>query len=281
MASTAPTAADTRPATTASARVRTFLTVAARLSFAALLLSIAIAAVAGLGTRWGLWNYDLGLFGIFPWCLYTGVAALAFGFVWMATAFLSGAGTGAFYGVIGFVGAIAVLWVPLDDLYLANIADALPPIHDISTDTEHAPAFITTARAGATNPAAYDGQTMVRFDGRSYTAETLQKLYYGEEINKPHSYLGTTPAKLFKRALTAARNMGWTIVAVAPDAEGGRIQASDRTLLFGFTDDIVIRVRPAGMGARIDIRSESRVGVNDFGRNAARIRAYLKRLASS
>ncbi|HEX4080043.1 MAG TPA: DUF1499 domain-containing protein [Rhizomicrobium sp.] len=259
--------------------MQTVLTVIARLSFAALLISITIAAVAGLGTRFGIWNYDLGLFGIFPWCLYVGLAALAFGFAWMATAFLSGAGTGAFYGVIGFVGALAVLWVPLDDLYLANVANALPPIHDISTDTEHAPAFITTARAGATNPAAYDGQTMVRFDRRSYTTETLQKLYYGEI--KPHSQLGTTPAKLFKRALAAARNMGWTIVAVAPDAEGGRIQASDRTLLFGFTDDIVIRVRPAGIGARLDIRSESRVGVNDFGRNAARIHAYINRLATT
>ena len=279
MASTAPIAADTVPGSAAGTRVETFLTVAARLSFAALLVSIAIAVVAGLGTRLGLWNYDLGLFEIFPWSLYAGVTALAFGFVWMVTAFLSGTGTGAFYGVIGFVGAFAVLWVPLDDLYLANIAYALPPIHDISTDTEHAPAYITTVRPGATNPAAYDGQTKLRFGGRTYTTDTLQKLYYGEI--KPYSQLGTTPAKLFKRALAAARNMGWTIVAVAPDADGGRIQATDRTLLFGLTDDIVIRVQPAGIGARVDVRSESRVGVTDFGRNAARIHAYLKRLAAT
>jgi len=279
MASTAPTAADASAGSAAGTRVETFLTVAARLSFAALVVSIVIAVVAGLGTRLGLWNYELGLFGIFPWCLYAGVTALAFGFVWMVTAFLSGIGTGAFYGVIGFVGAFAVLWVPLDDLYLANIAYALPPIHDISTDTEHAPAFITTVRPGATNPPAYDGQTKVRFDGRIFTTDTLQKLYYGEI--KAYSQLGTTPPKLFKRALAAARNMGWTIMAVAPDVQGGRIQATDRTLLFGLTDDIVIRVRPAGIGARVDVRSESRVGVTDFGRNAARIHAYLKRLASS
>ena len=64
-----------------------------------------------------------------------------------------------------------------------------------------------------------------------------------------------------------------------PDA--GRIEATDTTFFFGFTDDIVIRVKPAGMGARLDIRSKSRVGQNDIGRNAARIHAYVKRLLSS
>jgi hypothetical protein len=40
-------------------------------------------------------------------------------------------------------------------------------------------------------------------------------------------------------------------------------------------------VRPAGIGARLDIRSRSRESVSDLGRNAARIRDYFKRLASS
>jgi uncharacterized protein (DUF1499 family) len=50
--------------------------------------------------------------------------------------------------------------------------------------------------------------------------------------------------------------------------------------LFGYTDDIVIRVKPAGMGAKLDIRSKARVGNDDQGRNAARVKAFLKRLAS-
>jgi uncharacterized protein (DUF1499 family) len=71
------------------------------------------------------------------------------------------------------------------------------------------------------------------------------------------------------------------IVAVAPDSNGVRIEVTDATLLFGFVSDIAIRVRPAGIGARLDIRSKSRVGTTDFGRNARRIRAYLKTLAGS
>ncbi len=73
--------------------------------------------------------------------------------------------------------------------------------------------------------------------------------------------------------------MGWSIVAVVPDE--GRIEATDTSFFFGFTDDIVIRVKPSGMGARIDIRSKSRQRENDAGANAERIRAYIKRLADT
>ena len=116
----------------------------------------------------------------------------------------------------------------------------------------------------------------MRFDGRTYATSTLQKLYYADL--KPISQLGTTASKLFRRAVKAAQAMSWTVVVVAPDANGGRIEATDRTLLFGLTDDIVIRVRPAGVGARLDIRSKSREEGSDFGRNAARIRAYRKKV---
>jgi uncharacterized protein (DUF1499 family) len=46
----------------------------------------------------------------------------------------------------------------------------------------------------------------------------------------------------------------------------------------GFTDDFVIRVTADGAGSRVDMRSESRQGVSDFGVNAKRIRAYLSAL---
>ena len=71
--------------------------------------------------------------------------------------------------------------------------------------------------------------------------------------------------------------MGWQIVAA--DEADGRIEASDRTFWFGFTDDVVVRIRaPTGDGSRIDVRSTSRVGVGDLGTNAARVRAYLAEL---
>jgi hypothetical protein len=260
--------------------VKRFQNVAARLAFALLLLAILIALVAGAGTRLGFWGAPLGEFGIFPYALCCATAAVVVGLIWIAVAFASGNGAGARYGVVAIVAAVALFWVPVRDFWLMEIVQAIPPIHDISTDTSHAPGFITVDKIAADGqPPAYDGLKRIRFEDRSYAEEALQRLYYSEI--KPLGQLGTTANKLYGRALNAARAMGWRIVATVPDDHGGTIQASDTTILFGLTDDIVIRVRPSGIGARLDIRSRGREDIPDFGRNAWRIRAYLKRVASS
>jgi uncharacterized protein (DUF1499 family) len=58
-----------------------------------------------------------------------------------------------------------------------------------------------------------------------------------------------------------------------------RIEASGSALLFGFEDDIIVRVTPSGGGSRVDVRSLSRVGKSDFGFNANRIRKFMRQLA--
>ncbi len=72
--------------------------------------------------------------------------------------------------------------------------------------------------------------------------------------------------------------MGWTIVAEA--AARGRIEAYDRTRCFGFVDDIVVRLRAEGAGTRVDLRSASRVGISDLGKNAERIAPFWRRSAA-
>jgi uncharacterized protein (DUF1499 family) len=67
--------------------------------------------------------------------------------------------------------------------------------------------------------------------------------------------------------------MGWDVVAEAQ--ADGRIEATDTTFWFGFKDDIVIRIRETATGSRLDIRSESRIGLSDIGVNARRVRAFL------
>jgi uncharacterized protein (DUF1499 family) len=86
------------------------------------------------------------------------------------------------------------------------------------------------------------------------------------------------PAEAFARARRVAESMpAWTITAA--DAANGTIEAVATTRLFGFQDDIAIRVRPDGAGAsRVDVRSKSRDGQGDLGANAARIRAYVSTL---
>ncbi|HTQ15347.1 MAG TPA: DUF1499 domain-containing protein [Rhizomicrobium sp.] len=252
-----------------------FLGVVARLSCAAFAASLLLGLTAAFGTRLEFWNYHVGLYGIFPWCLYCGVAGAALGLAWAAVAFFANSGEGARYGAIGLVGSLAVIASPL---YTYAMGAELPPIHDISTDTEHAPEFVALMgqRPGAENSPIYHGDELVEFKGKLSPVSALQHKYY-EDVHA--TAILTSPESLFRRATRAAYAMGWNIVAVAPDE--GRLEATDTSFFFGFTDDIVIRVKPAGLGARLDIRSESRVDTRDWGRNADRIRAYMKQLAKS
>jgi uncharacterized protein (DUF1499 family) len=89
--------------------------------------------------------------------------------------------------------------------------------------------------------------------------------------------VGIAPAQLVDHARDVAADMGWQIVAA--DAAAGRLEASDTTFWFGFTDDIVVRARGVAGGTEVDVRSVSRVGVSDLGANAQRIRAFLERLS--
>ncbi|HUO92839.1 MAG TPA: DUF1499 domain-containing protein [Rhizomicrobium sp.] len=252
-----------------------FLGVVGRLAFAAFLAALLIGLAASFGTRMGYWNYHVGLFAIYPYSLYIGVVAFVLGLAWVAVALAMNRATGIRYGLTAFLGSLVVLGVPLS-YYLDSLGK--PPIHDISTDVEHPPEFVSLLlqRQGASNSPDYDGDKRVTMDGKSYTVKQLQKKYYADI----HSIgrLGISPEQLFDHAVAGARAMGWTIVAVAPDE--GRIEATYTSFFFGFVSDIVIRVRPAGMGARIDIRAKSRVGQADGGTNAELIREYMKRMAT-
>jgi hypothetical protein len=88
------------------------------------------------------------------------------------------------------------------------------------------------------------------------------------------------PARLtgpdaFGRARSVAEHMPTWVVTVA-DPATGTIEAISTSALFGFQDDVVIRLRPAADGSTtVDMRSKSRDGQGDLGVNANRIRAYV------
>jgi uncharacterized protein (DUF1499 family) len=158
--------------------------------------------------------------------------------------------------------AAGVAYVPSHWLQTARAAAA---INDITTDTESPPAFVAILpfRATAAVPAAYPGSETAKAQRRAYPDIVPLELT-------------VAPAAAFARALEAATAMGWEIVAA--DVAAGRIEATATTPWFGFRDDIVVRVAPAPMGSRIDVRSVSRVGKSDLGANAKRVRAFLARL---
>jgi len=167
------------------------------------------------------------------------------------------------------VAALALALVAIGAIgVFAWTARGIPPIHDVTTDTDHPPQFVAVLplRVDALNPVEYGGPKIA---AQQHTAfADIAPLM-----------LGVPPARAFDRALAAARTMGWEMVASDPTA--GRIEATDTTFWFGFKDDVVIRVTPEANGSRVDVRSLSRVGGGDIGTNAARIRKYLVALKAA
>ena len=151
-------------------------------------------------------------------------------------------------------------------------ASSAPPIHDITTDTANPPAFVAVIplreRAHAVNPSQYIRR--VRVGNKIIDVPKLQHEYY--PYIKP-LFLALPPDQALAKALRVGRKMGWRIDAYVPAQ--GRLEATAHTFFFDFKDDVVVRVTPHGTGCRVDVRSESRVGVSDIGTNGARIRRFL------
>jgi uncharacterized protein (DUF1499 family) len=152
---------------------------------------------------------------------------------------------------------------------------AAPPIHDISTDLQEPPAFkdVLPLRAAAHAVNSPDYQRMQTVGASQLDVREAQRRAYPEL--RP-LVLKMDRAQSMRLAEQAARELHWDIVAIAP-AEG-RLEATDTTGYFGFRDDIVVRVQDVNAGSRIDVRSESRVGLGDAGTNARRVAVYLARL---
>jgi uncharacterized protein (DUF1499 family) len=138
----------------------------------------------------------------------------------------------------------------------------VPAINDFTTDTSDPPQFVT-----ALSLPPNQGRDM------SYPAAFAER-QRGCCADLAPARVQASPAQAFERARGAAQQMpGWEITAA--DAERGTIEAVSTSRVFGFADDVVVRVRAEGDGSRVDVRSKSRDGRGDQGVNAARIREYL------
>lgn len=229
---------------------------------AVLLVLVMLAAMvsAPVGYRLRLWSAAVALTKIVALGLVAGaLAALAALVALFSGAWLSSPAIVLTLVVIVVAGAVATL-LPLRAKKIAERA----PIKDITTDTANPPSIEAALPARARD---VPGDTGI-YEGAGIAA--IQRQNYPDIA--PVS-MASASGEVFPRALAAAKRMGWTILAADPAR--GRIEASDRTRLFGFVDDIVVRLTPEDAGTRIDMRSTSRVGVSDLGKNAARIRAYF------
>ena len=253
-------------ATSSSSTQRSLLRYGPPFALALAVIAVVLLAVGPIGWRAGWWHFRFAFLNLMPWAAYFGMAAL----VVSALTLLLGRSRierrGIAVAVLAFAVGGLIAYVPWR---YDRIRQTVPPIHDITTDSDNPPAFVAVVplrEAEGPNRVAYEGAKIAQ----------LQRQAYPDIVPLT---LAVPPATAFSRALDTAKRMGWTIDG-ADNAEG-RIEASDRSRWFGFTDDIVIRVTPSGSGSRIDVRSASRVGRSDFGVNAARIETYLSALRAT
>lgn len=165
-----------------------------------------------------------------------------------------------------FLGLAIIAW----PAGLVPLYRSLPAIHDVTTDPAVPPAFVALAaqRVGGANSADYEGPEVARQQVEAYP--DIRPILIARAVNETWEVLQTT-----------IRRLGWRVVSETPPngrSRPGFIEAVDRTMVLGFTDDIVVRVDGDSRETRIDVRSASRFGEHDFGRNANRIRGLLKEL---
>lgn len=172
--------------------------------------------------------------------------------------------------VWGLVLALIILGYPS---WFALKALRLPQLNDVSTDIEDPPTFSRSraaleVREGRVPP---DVPPDVR---------RLQRQAYPQVAPLT---LDLPPDQVYELVRRAAANRGWQVIESARPGGRiglGRLEAVDRTFLLRLPDDITVRIRPRADGARIDVRSASRIGQHDLGQNAARVQRFLEEVAN-
>lgn len=225
-----------------------------RFALAGMLLGIAAmttAVTSGIGSRLGWWHFTLGL-QVAEWATYGAALALSLSAFGLIQARPGAQRRGFIMALLGVVTALPLVAMAIHWEYATR---TYPPINDISTDTDDAPVFWDM-------PIATD-----------YPGAKVAALQTGAYPNLAPLKLAMPPNQAFEHALAVAKDNGWEIVSSVP--EEGRIEATAKSLLYGFTDEVAVRVKATDGGSLVDVRSRSRTGRIDRGVNAKRIRAYL------
>jgi uncharacterized protein (DUF1499 family) len=130
-----------------------------------------------------------------------------------------------------------------------------PRINDVATDLDDPPALSVAAD--------YPDDFKDTVAAHYYDIHTLE--------------VKESPADAFAAALAAAESRGgWSLSAT--DRDNLTFEGYEKSAIFRFRDDFVVRVRAKGAGTAIDMRSRSRNGRGDLGVNAKRIRSFLNTL---
>lgn len=247
---------DTRPAIFSSLTPRVAL-----FAGALILTAVVLHRLLGMSTPLAL-NLFLVAFALAGLALLLGVVAIVD--VWRRGADGSG------WAVIGMLIATSVIAWPL--AFVPSYV-SLPRLNDTTTDLASPPRFVHLAdqrrQSGVAEPSAYPAAKFAQLQQSAYP--DLRPMF----VNRPLE-------DAYELALDTLKRLRFQIVAETPprQRQAGTIEAVDRTTVIGFYDDVVVRIDSEGGRSRIDVRSASRVGLHDLGRNATRVRRVLTELQS-
>lgn len=226
------------------------------------LICAAGAVLSGIGYQMDLWHFRTG-FMIIRWAFFGALAAVSLSIIGLIMA--KGKPTKILLaGLLGIVIGAGTAYVPWT---WKQTLDAHPYIHDITTDVQNPPKFVAVVALRK------QGDHTVDYDGPEVAEQ--QRQAYPDLVTQ---IIPSEKDKVFAAAEAALRAMKLKVVET--NAAEGRIEATHTSLLYGFTDDVVVRIVTDGAGTKVDVRSKSRVGRSDLGQNAKRIRTFLRELRS-
>lgn len=173
-------------------------------------------------------------------------------------------GSGASGG--GVLIGLAILAWPLS---LLPTVLTTAPLNDVTTDFETPPALSQAQdlRGPGALPVAYDAERNRPTQQAQYP--DIQPIV----VDRP-------AAETFDIVLQAIRRLDYRVVGETEPGtnQTGLVEAVSRTLIFGFRDDVAVRIVGRGGRSRIDVRSASRFGEHDFGANASRVRRVIREI---
>ncbi|MSQ73640.1 MAG: DUF1499 domain-containing protein [Betaproteobacteria bacterium] len=217
---------------------------------------------SGIGYRLDLWDYRDGL-GALRYVFWLAAATAAVAVLAVIVGALTGRWGAVSAGGLAVLIAAITAYVPWN---LRQIAQRVPAIHDISTDTVNPPRYVRVAalRKKSDHPVAYDGPEVA----------ALQKAGYPDIAP---IVLRAPAERVFEAAKSVLAGMGIKLLEADPAL--GRLEATETSQLFGFEDDVVVRIVAGADGTTtVDMRSKSRAGRSDLGINANRIRVFTAAL---
>ncbi len=218
--------------------------------------SLVLLGIATAGIRYQFINYQIGLI------LFSFAGLLSFCSICASALFTRRTTNPQGRRKLSNAALIALPAIAFLSLSLFRGAGA-PLINDISTDTQRPPDFLKAAeiRKPKDNSVIYTS-----------TNVALQEQAY-PKIKTHQTSLSV--AQAHNLGLKIASEMGWLVYY----QQEGHIEAQSRSFWLGFIDDIVVRIQATSTGARIDLRSASRLGKGDLGVNANRITVFLEKFS--